>query len=224
MLTLDAYRKAYSGRTILAIPRLTFEPGVHWLKGPNGSGKTTLFRSMAGLLPFEGDCRLEDRWSVRKHPVEYRLRVNYSEAEPLYPDFLTAWELIQWVATTKRAPTGQAEALIEAFGMGSFVRTPVGTYSSGMLKKTGLVLALLGNPRFILLDEPFITLDEASVRTVVRLIREGRERGVSFLLSTHQVVTYADLTIDATWQIAAQTVQPYVHAPLADRPDENPRP
>ncbi|WP_266368800.1 ABC transporter ATP-binding protein [Tellurirhabdus rosea] len=217
MLTLSSYRKAYAGRTILAIPHLALNPGVHWLKGANGSGKTTLFRTLAGLLPFEGDCLLENTYSLKKHPVEYRLRVNYGEAEPLYPDFLTARELINWVAAAKKAPRQQPDELIHAFGMNAYAKTPVGTYSSGMLKKTSLVLAFLGQPKLILLDEPFITLDEAAVRTVLELMEDGRKRGVGFLLSTHQDVRSAALAVDAQWQISQQTVIPFRHEASAQR-------
>lgn len=211
MLSVRNFRKAYHSQPILSIPQMDFRPGVHWLKGRNGSGKTTFFRAVAGLLPFEGDLVLDDQYHIQRHPVDYRLRVNYGEAEPVYPEFLTAWELIRWVATAKRAPVGQTDELIDQFGVREFLKTPVGTYSSGMLKKTSLVLAFLGNPRLILLDEPLITLDQATTRVVIDRVNTGRKAGISFLLSTHQDVEETALPIDAVWMVQQQTIRQLPH-------------
>ncbi|MFD1143839.1 ATP-binding cassette domain-containing protein [Larkinella insperata] len=206
MLTVQNFRKAYQNQLVLDIQRADFPPGIHWIKGRNGSGKTTFFRTVAGLLPFEGSLVLDKRYDLRKNPVEYRLRVNYGEAEPIYPAFLTAWELIRWVGATKKAPAGQFNDLIDRFGVRDFMKTPLGTYSSGMLKKTSLVLAFLGNPTLILLDEPLITLDQATIQAVTDCIRQSRQQGVSFLLSTHQDVDPVDLPVDFTWLIQQQTL------------------
>ncbi|GAB3321413.1 hypothetical protein GCM10027299_15800 [Larkinella ripae] len=206
MLAVRNFRKTYQNRLVLTIPQADFSAGIHWVKGRNGSGKTTFFRSVAGLIPFEGHLMLQAKYDVRRQPVEYRLRVNYGEAEPMYPAFLTAWELIRWVAATKRAPAGQSDELIERFGIRDFIKTPIGTYSSGMLKKTSLVLAFLGNPALILLDEPLITLDQATTKTVLERIRHNQQQGVSFLLSTHQDVDPSDLPIDSVWIVQNQTL------------------
>ncbi|WP_138994409.1 ABC transporter ATP-binding protein [Larkinella sp. C7] len=207
MLTVQNFRKEYHNRLVLAIPQADFPPGIHWLKGRNGSGKTTFFRSVAGLLPFDGSLVLEAKYDIRRQPVDYRLRVNYGEAEPLYPQFLTAWELICWVATTKQAPTQQIDELIDLFGIRDFIKTPIGTYSSGMLKKTSLVLAFLGKPSLILLDEPLITLDHATTKAVIDRIRQSREQGTSFLLSSHQDVDAAELPVDSVWVVQNQSLE-----------------
>ncbi|MGA0556365.1 ABC transporter ATP-binding protein [Larkinella sp. VNQ87] len=208
MLTIQDFRKTYDDRPVLTIPQAVFSQGIHWIKGRNGSGKTTFFRSVAGLVPFEGSLVLADHYDIRKHPLDYRLRVNYGEAEPVYPAFLTAWELIRWVAATKRAPKQQVDELIDLFGIREFVKTPVGTYSSGMLKKTSLVLAFLGEPTLILLDEPLITLDQVTTNVVIEHIRKNRHQGVSFLLSTHQDIDPTELPVDSTCIIQNQTLAP----------------
>lgn len=207
MLHLRNFQKSYGERPILTIPDWHLPPGIHWLKGPNGAGKTTLFRSVAGILPHEGSVKLNDL-DNRHDVMAYRLQVNYAEAEPTFPPFLTAYELIQWIADAKQSPVGQVDTLIEAFGVGTYQHTPVGTYSSGMLKKTSLIMAFLGRPTLILLDEPLITLDVAATQTVAKLIDDARHEGVSFLLSSHQAMETAQLPIDSIWQVANQTVTP----------------
>lgn len=206
MLSLTNFAKSYHNRLIIQVPDWQLPAGIHWVKGINGSGKTTLFRSIAGMLPFDGQIVLNGQWDCEKQAVPYRLRVNYSEAEPTFPDFLTAWELIQWVGTAKQASTSQRDELIDAFGIREFMKTPVGTYSSGMLKKTSLVLGFLGNPVLILLDEPLVTLDQQATETVSRLIRRYHEQGVSFLLSSHQDFNLSSLPVQSVWRVQDQTL------------------
>lgn len=208
MLSVKQFSKSYYSRLILRIPEWDLPLGIHWLKGQNGSGKTTLFKSIAGMLPFEGNITLNDQYNLRQQPVAYRLRVNYSEAEPVFPEFLTAWELIQWVGTAKKATRQQTDELIDAFAIRDFMKTPVGTYSSGMLKKTSLVMAFLGKPDLILLDEPLITLDQTATQTVARLIDTYYQTGVGFLLSSHQDFNLSALPIHSVWQVVNQTIQP----------------
>ncbi|GAA4453477.1 hypothetical protein GCM10023189_18560 [Nibrella saemangeumensis] len=206
ILSVQNLNKSYSGRLVLSVPAIDFAPGIHWLKGQNGSGKTTLFKIIAGLLPYDGTVLLDGQYDLRRHPVAYRLRVNYGEAEPFYPEFLTGWELINWVASAKQAPQSQISELIGRFAVADFLKTPVGTYSSGMLKKVSLIMAFLGNPRLILLDEPLITLDQNATHTVADLIQTGRQQGVNFLLSSHQDFSLSGLPVESVWQVARQTL------------------
>lgn len=185
---------------VIQVPDLILSEGIHWFKGANGSGKTTFFRTLAGMLPFEGEIQLGE-WDIRKQPVEYRLHINYGEAEPDYPEFLTANDLIQFVAVAKRASDSQVEHLIETLGIEPFLYQPTGTYSSGMLKKTSLALAFLGNPKVIILDEPLITIDDATVQRVYELVRDYHAKGVTFLLSSHQDFRFNALPIKQLFEV-----------------------
>jgi ABC-2 type transport system ATP-binding protein len=153
-------------------------------------------------LPFEGSIVLNGKYEINRDPVPYRLRVNYGEAEPNYPGFLTAWDLIQFVGKTKKAETRQINELIETFEIGSFLRNPVATYSSGMLKKTSLILAFLGEPELILLDEPLITIDKKAVEKMYALVNHYHDqKGVGFLLSSHQDFQLSELTVSNSYMV-----------------------
>lgn len=184
MLHISDYRKHYGSLPVLHIPELALEHGVYWLKGANGAGKTTLLKSIAGLIPFEGTIQVEGK-DIRKQRRAYLQVVSWAEAEPLYPDFLTGHDLVNFYLRSKGGTLQATKAIAEALGATAFLHRRVSTYSSGMTKKLSLVLAFAGHPSVILLDEPFITLDADAVQALQRLIKEAYAAGVSFCISAH---------------------------------------
>lgn len=188
MLQFNNFRKSYGYHPILEIDRLAIESGIYWIKGVNGSGKSTLLKSIGGFLFFEGEILLNNV-SVKKDGVAYRKMVNFADAEPIYPEFLTGWEMIALFAKAKQASPGQESYFIESMKMESYLSNAVGSYSSGMLKKLSLVLAFLGKPKVILLDEPLITIDTESLSILCQwILKKHEEENTTFLLSSHQAL------------------------------------
>jgi ABC-2 type transport system ATP-binding protein len=188
MLELCQVQKSYGGEKILDIPDLQLSAGIYWLQGANGSGKTTLLRLLAGLLPFRGDVRVHNH-SLRQTPVAYRRTISWADAEPLYPGFLSGDDLISFYRKIQQPPPGQVDALIGHFGIKSWLSSRAETWSSGMTKKLSLVLAFIGKPALILLDEPLITLDHDSTGCLMELIVDyQRLYDTSFFFSSHQVI------------------------------------
>ena len=196
MLQLTNFSKTYQGRAVLRINSFTFSPGTYWIQGANGSGKSTLLKSIAGVTPFEGDIVLAGQMSLKQQAVAYRRRVNFAEAEPVFPEFLTGRELIHLFRQAKGGPPHQEDFYLEALHMTSYVQEPVGTYSSGMLKKLSLVLAFLGQPTCIVLDEPLTTLDAAAIPVLCSwMTNQQAQHGTSFLLSSHQAFAAGSLPV-----------------------------
>ncbi|MFT6971536.1 MAG: ABC-2 type transport system ATP-binding protein [Roseivirga sp.] len=185
MLSLHQFEKSFGSQVILKIEDLSFVQGIHWVKGKNGSGKSTLFNCLAGLSPFNGEISFNDL-SLKKSAAQYKFKVNYSQSEPLFPAFLTGNEMINFFAKLKKAPSGQVELLTKQLSVKAYADQPCGTYSSGMTKKLSIVLAFLGQPELIILDEPLITLDTEAQKLVSEMIVDAHSKGVSFLFSTHQ--------------------------------------
>lgn len=206
MLTLKNFSKSYSGQLIVEAGDLCFGPGVHWLKGENGSGKTTFFKSVAGLHPCSGKISFDNGIDLHKNPIAYRRQVNYAEAEPAYPSFLTGRDLIHFIGKAKGDASVQ-KSLAERFGILSYVENSSGTYSSGMLKKLSIVLAFLGTPRLIILDEPLITLDEGARQTLYSTISDFTADGKTMvLMSSHQEISESTLDIKRKWIIRNKTL------------------
>jgi ABC-2 type transport system ATP-binding protein len=186
MLRFNKFQKSYGNHPVLGIEELTISSGIYWLKGINGSGKSTLLKSIGGFLFFNGEI-IVDHSSLKKQGVSYRQKVNFADAEPVYPEFLTGWEMIKMFKQAKGGPIDQELYFIEKMNMQGYLTNPLGTYSSGMLKKLSIVLAFLGNPKLILLDEPFITIDIESLKVLYDwIITKHRQENVTFILSSHQ--------------------------------------
>ena len=206
MLSIQNYNKRYTDRVILAIDSLEIENQIYWVKGQNGSGKTTLFKSLSGIIPFSGALSI-DGFDLNKSPRDYRLLINYAEADPVYPSFLTGRELLDFYIESKSAYPAEAEQLLHFFGIENFIPSAVGTYSSGMLKKLSVLLAFIGKPRFILLDEPLVTIEHSFLPHIYQLIRRyNEEKKVGFLISSHQPLDSKYLSGYKTLTVANQTV------------------
>lgn len=185
-ITLQKLYKAYHQQPVLNIPELKLNAGLYVLRGPNGAGKSTLMRILAGIVPAEGEIWLGDL-ALQKQPIVYRRYVAYAEAEPEFPEYITGRELLGFVCKARTFPLSLAEALCEKLGVNRYYRQPTSGYSSGMRKKLALVLALANECSWILLDEPFNALDEASCLLLKEMIQERfRKKGTAFLLSAHQ--------------------------------------
>lgn len=205
VLEINELTQRYGEREILSIPYFAIEKGIYWVQGENGAGKSTLFRTLAGMLPFEGSVRIDNQYNLKKDPVEYRLRLNLGEAEPLYPSFLTPADLIGFVAEAQRATRVQCDTLIEAFGI-NYLQNPFGSCSSGMVKKVSLLLAFLGNPSIIILDEPLITIDREAREVLFGLIKKYHRNGVTFLLSSHQLFEQEGLHVSQSFRLKDKTL------------------
>ncbi len=205
MLKFTQINKSFNGTKVLQIQHWSLLQGLYWLQGANGSGKSTLLKIIAGLLPFSGDISLNDTISLHKQPVAFRKLVNYSPAEPQFPPFITGNELVDFTLSINKGTNEQVKYIRDILQIGDFLNNPTGSYSSGMLKKLSLLLAFTGNPQWILLDEPFTTLDHASQEALERLIvHTNQEQKTSFILTSHHDIEANHIAFDGVFKINNQ--------------------
>ena len=185
MLSLSGFEKKYPSGFEVVIPQLDLPQGIHLILGGNGSGKSTLLKALAGIHPANGWVELNGV-SLFDQPLEYRRKIGFATAEPTFPEFLNLHDLIAFVAKAKQASEAEISELKVVFDVEDFLSYPIGGYSSGMLKKSALLLAFLGNPELVILDEPFTTIDAHTQDQLVKLIKTKAKKGTSFLITSHQ--------------------------------------
>ncbi|MCI4668493.1 MAG: ATP-binding cassette domain-containing protein [Bacteroidia bacterium] len=206
LLRLTHFIKKYDSREILNIPELVIPEGLHLLLGPNGSGKSTFMKILSGLIPFQGNAIFSDEIHLGKDHQKQRLYINYSESEPLFPPYLNGSYLVEMFTKLKKTDSEVLEHLKMELGILDFLDQKISSYSSGMKKKLALLIAFVGQPKLILLDEPFNALDIHAKRGTERLIREWTQKGCSFIISTHVHTSLPDLPFTTVMQIEKQTI------------------
>ena len=206
MLRFENVQKLYGNFLALDIPSFTINNGLVWLKGENGSGKTTLLKMIAGLHPFKGTILLNDNLTIKNQRQQFLSLVNYAEAEPLYPSFLTTRDLVKLYCHAKKGDIQHTQRLLQQLHIYDDYKKPLGAYSSGMIKKLSLALAFTGNPQLILLDEPLITIDADAVNVICAVIQQHVEKGVSFIITSHQAVEQYQLPFNQVLLVANRTI------------------
>lgn len=144
-------------------------PGLIHLHGPNGSGKTTILRCLCGGLRRSVGT-VEVVGADPRTSVEARRDVAYLPAEPELPEFLTVDEAWQQLAALRRRPHWLGHALRGRFGLPGALR--LGQCSAGQRRLAELIAAVAGDPKVLLLDEPFANLDDARTETLCTVLEE----------------------------------------------------
>jgi ABC-2 type transport system ATP-binding protein len=180
--------KRYGSTVALEGVSLRVEAGeVFGLLGPNGAGKTTLVKLLLGLTrPSHGQGQVLGRPLGHR---DARANVGYLPELFRYPPWLSAREVLALHWQLAELPTAGRSAAIasalERVGLADRADGRVSGFSKGMQQRLGLAVALLGDPRLVILDEPTSALDPVGREEVRRLVREAQGRGSTVVLNTH---------------------------------------
>jgi heme exporter protein A len=187
-LELRNVSKYYGDLAALVGAQLRVGPGESiLLYGPNGAGKTTLLSLLAtAARPSEGEVLFDGR-NVRQHAAAAKAAIGFvSHSTFLYGD-LTVRENLEYFGTLFALAQAEKKiaAALEFFTLGRRAHTQVRKLSRGLQQRVSLARALLHEPKFLLLDEPFTGLDAATVATLESLMRQLPAEGRTVVFSTH---------------------------------------
>ncbi|MEU8907445.1 ABC transporter ATP-binding protein [Streptomyces mirabilis] len=189
----------YGGTVALDNVSLRLSEGVTGLLGPNGAGKTTLLRVLATAVPADRGAFtvLGHDPSTSSGRLDVRRALGYLPQTPAFhPDF-SAFEFVDYVAilkelTDRSARHREVRRVLEAVDLSDVRGKRIKRLSGGMRQRVGLAAALVGDPGFLVLDEPTVGLDpEQRMRFREMIAEAGMRRTV--LLSTHQTEDVAML-------------------------------
>ncbi|WNX86106.1 ABC transporter ATP-binding protein [Agathobaculum sp. NTUH-O15-33] len=187
-ITIDHLNMTYPNgkRALRDISLQLASPNLIGLLGPNGAGKSTLMKLLvAGLMPTEGEIRV-DGAPLRKHEKELKNRLGYlPQSFGLY-DELTVWQFLDYMAALKNIPDAKRaiDRVIEAVNLSEKRKARIRTLSGGQRQRVGVAQALLGDPQFLIFDEPTVGLDpEERIHFRNLFSRAAQDKIV--VLSTH---------------------------------------
>ncbi len=194
LLQTKKLTKRYGGRTVVDRVSLVVNQGeIVGLLGRNGAGKTTSFRMTIGMItPDEGSVSF-DGVDVTKMPMYKRARrgMGYLSQEPSIFQRLTVRQnllaILETMSMSKASRNEKCDQLLEQFDLTVQRKQLARTLSGGERRKLEIARALITNPTMILLDEPFSGVDPISVQDLQKEIRQLRVRGISILLTDHNV-------------------------------------
>ena len=186
--------KKYGERAVVNGIDLRVHAGeIVGLLGPNGAGKTTTFYMVVGLVPAtRGRVLLngQDITHLRMHE-RARLGLGYLPQEPSTFRKLTVTENILAIAEAIKIPRAQRAAVVsqhlEELHLTHVAKQPAYTLSGGERRRLEIARALVTNPKFLLLDEPFAAIDPISVSEVQKIILQLKARGIGVIITDHNV-------------------------------------
>jgi ABC-2 type transport system ATP-binding protein len=195
------YRRLLASRSkaVYALRRVSLsvhEGQIVGLIGPNGAGKSTLLNLVAGLIfPTEGQV------SVCDHPsrsIAARRRLGYMPEHPVFPGRYSARAVLKYdgalLGLSAEATSEQVEKSIERLRLHDFIDRPAADFSQGMKQRLALAIALLGEPRLLLLDEPSNGLDPIRIVQLRDLLMHLRDAGTAVVISSHRLGELEKLT------------------------------
>ena len=196
MILLEARNliKRYGGRAVVDRVSITVNQGeIVGLLGRNGAGKTTTFRMTIGMITPNGGRVVFDGVDVTSMPMYKRARrgMGYLSQEPSVFHRLTVRQnilaILETMKLTRAVREDRCEQLLEQFGLTHVRGQLARTLSGGERRKLEIARALVTNPTMMLLDEPFSGVDPIAVEDLQREIRGLKDKGISILLTDHNV-------------------------------------
>ena len=186
--------KSYSNKKIVKGISINVNRGeVVGLLGPNGAGKTTTFYMITGMIrPDSGEVNIEGN-NITKLPMYKRARegIGYLTQEPSVFTQLSVEDnlklILEMTELDKKQQLDRLEQLLSDFSIEHIRQSKAFTLSGGERRRTEIARALVTEPKFILLDEPFAGIDPIAVEDIQKIIFDLKSRNIGVLITDHNV-------------------------------------
>jgi lipopolysaccharide export system ATP-binding protein len=186
--------KIYNKRKVVDQVSLEVKQGeIVGLLGPNGAGKTTTFYMIVGMIRPDGGQVLIDDQEITGLPMYQRARrgIGYLSQEPSVFRKLSVRDNIMAILQTLELSSQQREerlkVLLDDLDLTPLAGNKAYTLSGGERRRVELTRALVTNPKFLLLDEPFVGIDPIAVEEIQRIVGRLKEKGLGVLITDHNV-------------------------------------
>ena len=194
ILSGNNLRKSYGNKEIVKGISINVKRGeVVGLLGPNGAGKTTTFYMVTGMIrPESGEVRL-DETNITNLPMYQRARegIGYLAQEPSVFTKLSVEDnlrlVLEMTSLNKDEQSQRLEKLLDDFSISHIRKSKAYTLSGGERRRTEIARALVMEPKFILLDEPFSGIDPIAVEDIQQIIFDLKSRNIGVLITDHNV-------------------------------------
>jgi len=194
VLKVENLHKQFGGRQVVKGVSFAIHRGeIVGLLGPNGAGKTTSFYMTVGLIPLDDGHIFLNQEEISDAPMFRRARrgISYLPQEPSIFRRLTVEENLLAVAETLDTPRGErlerCERLLSELSIAHVRTSPGYALSGGERRRAEIARALVLDPAFILLDEPFAGVDPIAVADIQEIILNLRAQGIGVLITDHSV-------------------------------------
>jgi ABC-2 type transport system ATP-binding protein len=190
LVQIEDVTKSFGAKIAVSHVSFSVPPGqICGLLGPNGAGKTTLFRLLMGILKATHGRLLIDSLDAFDDRVAVKRLIGFLPDEPVFYSYLSGREILELSAAMHGLDVAETlqriDPLIHQLRLGVDIYDYAEDYSRGMKKKLGLLLAMLHQPKLLVLDEPTNGLDVESTHLFYDLISETAAAGTTVLFSTH---------------------------------------
>jgi len=208
LLETKGLSKSYDGREVVKGVDIVIKRGeIIGLLGPNGAGKTTTFYMIIGIIAPNRGKIIFDNNDITKLPIHVRCRfgIGYLSQEPSIFRKLTVAEnilaILETLPLSRIGRKRRLESLLEELKISHLARAKAYTLSGGERRRLEITRALVTDPSFILLDEPFSGIDPIVVNEAQEIIKELKDKGLGILLTDHNVRETLSIT-DRAYLIA----------------------
>ena len=192
--------KAYRKRKVVNEVNIKVSQGeIVGLLGPNGAGKTTTFYMIVGLIsPDQGRVHLDNE-ELTKVPMYQRARrgIGYLAQEPSVFRKLTVEQNVMAILETMKLPRAEKkrrlERLLDELGLKHLRKAKAYSLSGGERRRLEITRALVSDPKFMLLDEPFAGVDPIAVHDIQQIVADLRHRGIGVIITDHNVEQTLDI-------------------------------